>query len=380
MKQRKLKIAIATAGRFHVLNLACELAKLGHEVRFYSYVPRSRAIEFGLAAECHVNLFPTLLPFAIWQTRFGHVAPGLCERLSWTALNKAVQASLTACDVFIFMSGIYLEAAQFARENFGATLILERGSQHVLAQDEILAQSPQSQRPTAHSIQRELSGYEIADWISIPSVTVEASFERDPRAHRKLMRNPYGVDLDQFPILKRSRPTKGVTFVFAGLWCARKGCDLLVEAVRSNPHVRLIHVGTLGDVPFPLGDPQFTHLEKVDQHDLAGIYADADAFVLASREDGFGMVLSQALATGLPILCTTNTGGADLRLTATLEERISIVEAGNGADLRDGIAALSRRLLHGAEFPPLSKPDLDALSWEAYGKRYSDNLARLAIA
>ena len=38
-----MQIAIAAAGRFHVLDLARELHALGHRVRFYSYVPRSRA-------------------------------------------------------------------------------------------------------------------------------------------------------------------------------------------------------------------------------------------------------------------------------------------------------------------------------------------------
>ncbi|MFN8921211.1 MAG: glycosyltransferase family 4 protein [Hyphomonadaceae bacterium] len=377
MTKPKLKIAIATAGRFHVLYLARELAKLGHEVRFYSYVPRKRAVEFGLPAACHVDLFPALFPFAIWQTRFGQIAPQLCERLTWWALNKAVKATLKECDVFIFMSGIYLEAAQFASETYGATLILERGSQHVLAQDEILALNPDSERPTVLSIQRELAGYEMADRISIPSVTVESSFKRDPKAHAKLVKNPYGVDLEQFPLQPRTTPNKSVTFIYAGLWCARKGCDLLVQAVRANPKVRLIHVGTLGDVPFPTGDPQFTHHDKVDQQALAGLYAKADAFVLASREDGFGMVLSQALATGLPILCTKNTGGADLQLTPALTDRIIIVDANDAEALRVGLSSLSQRLLDGPALAPLSQEDLDALGWAAYGRRYSQNLARL---
>src|SRR5690242_18534482 len=35
----RLRIAIATGGRFHVLDLARELAALGHEVQLYSFVP-----------------------------------------------------------------------------------------------------------------------------------------------------------------------------------------------------------------------------------------------------------------------------------------------------------------------------------------------------
>lgn len=44
------RIALATAGRFHVLDLARELCQLGEDVRFYSYVPKSQALRYGLPA------------------------------------------------------------------------------------------------------------------------------------------------------------------------------------------------------------------------------------------------------------------------------------------------------------------------------------------
>ena len=60
---KPLRIAIATGGRFHVLDLARELDALGHEVQFYSYVPKARALQFGLPARCHVSLLPIMWPF-----------------------------------------------------------------------------------------------------------------------------------------------------------------------------------------------------------------------------------------------------------------------------------------------------------------------------
>ena len=48
-----MKIAIATTGRFHVLDLARELSHLGHDVAFYSILPKRRLIQFGLPMDCH---------------------------------------------------------------------------------------------------------------------------------------------------------------------------------------------------------------------------------------------------------------------------------------------------------------------------------------
>ena len=55
----KLRIGIASSGRFHLLDLARELDALGSEVSFYSYVPRERAKTFGLPGRCHVALLPS---------------------------------------------------------------------------------------------------------------------------------------------------------------------------------------------------------------------------------------------------------------------------------------------------------------------------------
>jgi glycosyltransferase involved in cell wall biosynthesis len=44
---------------------------------------------------------------------------------------------------------------------------------------------------------------------------------------------------------------------------------------------------------------------------LPQIYQEADLFVFPTVQDGYGMVLAQARAAVLPILCTTNCAGPD---------------------------------------------------------------------
>jgi glycosyltransferase involved in cell wall biosynthesis len=45
---------------------------------------------------------------------------------------------------------------------------------------------------------------------------------------------------------------------------------------------------------------------------MRDLYSQASVLVLPSVEDGFGLVIGQAMACGVPVIATTNTGGPDL--------------------------------------------------------------------
>jgi starch synthase len=376
---RRFNIAIATAGRFHLLDLARELHALGHHVRFYSYVPRARARRFGLPAECHVPLLPLVLPAVAWERMIPRLLPRMRERMLYASLNRAVMMRLRPCDVFICMSGIYLEAARFAKERYGAAIWLHRGSRHVLSQDEILAAVPGAERPSPLAIRRELEGYGLADRIVIQAAHVEESFRCDAGAHHKLFRNPTGTNLSMFPVREDKPTLEPFSLLFVGSWSLRKGCDILAEAVRRVVGIRLRHVGAIGDCEFPVGHPQFIHLDAIPQPELAALYSEADLFVLASREEGLSAVLMQALASGLPLVCTDRTGGADLAHTPALAARITLVPHDDVDRLASAIARWRDRWRGGEKLQRLSEADRETLSWAAYARRYSDELlARLS--
>jgi len=364
---KPLRIAIATGGRFHVLDLARELDALGHEVRFYSYVPKARALQFGLPARCHVSLLPLMWPFIAWERLRPKAAPEMREKLLGFALNRAVMARLGACDVFIGMSGLILESACFAKSKFGARIYVERGSRHIVSQARILEQTG-GQTPSRRAIERELASYKLADRIAVASGQVVDSFlEEDPSLAPKLFKNPYGVDLEQFP-QRKTIPSGPPTVLFVGGWTYRKGADVLSAALKQLPEARLIHVGGGGDVSFPIGE-RFVHYDSVPQWRLSEFYAQAHVFAIASREEGLALVQLQALASGLPLVCTDRTGGADLSLTPGLAARIRVVSSGDPNLLAKAISATLADKLS-----PLAESDRQILSWRGYGLRYAHEL------
>lgn len=369
----KMRIAIFSSGRFHVLDLARELAALGHDVQFYSYVPRRRAEQFGLPSSCHRSLLPFVLPLVALQRRGPKSWAKKLDPLVQLVMDHAVAMRLEACDVFIGMSGMSFRSALAARKKYGATVILERGSRHILSQKAVLEAIPSMLRPVVpeFNLRRELAGYEFADVVTIPSRHVERSFLELGFPAARLFRNPYGVDLRMFP--PTEKPKNAVpTLIFAGTWSLRKGCDVLVRALAGQPW-RLIHVGAVGDAPLP-HLANFESRGFVPQAQLAGVYAQADAFVHPSREEGLSLVQAQALACGLPLVCTDRTGGEDLAEFLEDPTWVTVVPSDDPAALQSGIRSALARADQQTGVRNLLGAGRERLSWREYGERYSNFL------
>jgi starch synthase len=372
---RPLKIAIAAIGRYHVLDLARELAARGHEVRFYNAVPERRTRRFGLPPRCHVSILPWLLPFLALDRWIRTRSRGWIQRPMYLAANRAVMSLLEPCDVFIGMSGIYLEAAEFARRQFGARLVVERGSMHILSQREILS-AIGAVPPTDYVVRRELKAYDIADMIAVPSLHVADSFRQHGVAVDKTFVNPYGVDMSMFKPLPRE-PREQKTLLFVGRWSLRKGADLVCQALDQLPGVQLLHAGAVEGGPFP-SHPRMRSLGHVDQAQLVNVYNSADLLVLPSREEGLSLVLIQALACGLPLVCSERSGGRDLQAMIGHPESVIVIPLSAEAlaeGIRRGLAIAEE--LGGHDL--LGESARQALTWKAYARRYEDALQALVM-
>jgi starch synthase len=364
-----LRVGIAASGRFHLLDLARELDALGLDIRFYSYVPRNRAKTFGLPRRCHIALLPFMFPLIAWERMIPRFWPHTRERLMSWAIDALTILHMRRCDVLICMSGIYVLAPRYAKWRYGAKVILHRGSRHILSQRDILARFPAAQQVTSFMVGRELQGYAIADRISVPSAHVAESFAAWPEYIQKVSVSPYGVDLDQFPLHSRALPSQP-TVLFVGNWSYQKGADVLAKAIERMKGVLLIHVGPLTDADFPSQHPQFVHHEPVAQWELKPFYAAAHVFVLASRQDGFGMVLSQALASGLPVVCTDRTGGPDLANLLGLGRLVRVVLADDPDALRRALTEALDDAADKSRAPRITEAERETLGWRRYALQH----------
>ncbi len=129
---------------------------------------------------------------------------------------------------------------------------------------------------------------------------------------------PYGVDTDRFNPApgRRSAPGSPLELLFVGRINQRKGIKYLLEALRllKTENVHLTVCGRVVD-SLDLFKPfasQVTLRPDVSAADLVAAYQSADLFVFPSVAEGFGQVLLESLASGLPVLSTTHTAAPDL--------------------------------------------------------------------
>ena len=126
---------------------------------------------------------------------------------------------------------------------------------------------------------------------------------------------PYGADVPAEP--PPARPDrKVIELLYAGGLHAAKGIYYLLEAMRrlESPNVRLTLVGRLAIDRRAL-DPYrswITYVPHVPRPELFRMYGEADAFIFPALCEGFGIVLIEAAAHGLPLIAATSTGAPDL--------------------------------------------------------------------
>ena len=136
-------------------------------------------------------------------------------------------------------------------------------------------------------------------------------------ASEKISVVPYGVDLERFHPSPGKRLQDGtLRLLFVGRINQRKGLLYLLQALAQLADVKL-HLTICGRVvddlelfrPFA---ERVTVRPSVSEGELVAAYQQADLFVFPSVAEGFGQVLLEALASGLPILSTTHTAAPDL--------------------------------------------------------------------
>jgi glycosyltransferase involved in cell wall biosynthesis len=205
-----------------------------------------------------------------------------------------------------------------------------------------------------------------------------------PRDKTVVINNP--IDLERIarglPATRRPRRALGepLRLVAAGRFAREKGYDLLLDALAElrdlRPTLRI-----LGDGPLvPAVKQRAAELGLADAVQLVGFqpnpipyFADADAFVLSSRYEGFPNVVLEALACDIGVIATPALGGTP-----------EILEGVAGCELASAISApalaAAIRAWASRPFPGIAPAVLERYRGSAIAERYAALFERVCAA
>jgi glycosyltransferase involved in cell wall biosynthesis len=383
---KKFKVDISVIGRFHAFNLAYQLQSKNLLKTLFTSLPKFRAKDFNINTQNVRSCWWCELIVRVFRKfKITIKYPSsiyIYHHCYMRALNKVVRK--TDADIFIGFAGVSLDAIKAAKEK-GMITILERGSSHRYYQQNIMKN--EFKKLNIHTkidfseseevYVREMQEYELVDYISIPSSFVKRTFVEQGFDENKLIVNPYGVDLVEF----RQIPKNDNVFriIFAGGGNIRKGYHYLLQAFYELdlPNCELWHLGALSPEMMPFLD-KYKHKNwilkgHISQSELYKYYSQGSVFILPSLEDGFGMVIFQAMSCGLPVILSENTGGYDA-ISQDGEEGF-VIPVKN-------VEAIKDKILYMYNNPDLAKSMGDkakmkvanGFTWNDYGNRYIENL------
>jgi len=323
-----MKLAIVVGGRFHAFDLAYQLQKKKIFYQLITSYPKFIVKKYNIKLDFVKTIFikELLIRFFDKLTFLDKIFDYNYWLNCYFSRKAANLINYKQTDILIGWSGFSYHSFKAAKE-FNCIKILERGSTHILNQVKILKEEYKKLKlkpkfPSKKTIEIELKEYKLADYISVPSEFVRKSFLNRGFNKNKIIKTRYGVDLKNFrPDIKKINllEKKKFTIISTGSISVRKGSIYLLKAFRelNLPNSELIFVGQVDDeikgILHKLSSVNnIKFYKKQPQNRLNFFYNKADIFVLFSLEEGLSMVQIQAMACGLPVICTSNTGGSEI--------------------------------------------------------------------
>ena len=124
--------------------------------------------------------------------------------------------------------------------------------------------------------------------------------------------------------------------LFVGRFVEKKGLHLIERLARRRPDLTFALAGWGPIDPTGWRLPNVHVLSDLQGETLVPLYQSSDVFVLPSVGEGWPLVLQEALACGLPVICGQETAAADPGAGARIEG-VAI----EGADPDTAVAALA---------------------------------------
>ena len=303
-----------------------------------------------------------------------------------TFYDRWVQTLLKPGDHILSSYGHTNHCFQWVRSHGGQTF-LDAGNSHPQNFWQIISQEHKRWGCTLPPVssghyQRSLDMMKNVDHVLAPSRFVEDSFLKYGFTKRQIARIPYATDLSIFKSAERRPAERPFTVINTGGLSLRKGTPYLLEALRilknKIPDMRILLTKHISDSIRPIlgryNDLPIEWSKTLPPNLLAERLRSADLFILPSLEEGMARTALEAMACGLPVILTPNTGSSDL-----VDEGIngSIVPIRSPEVIVEKALFWQKQILgRGAQGSPIHT-DLSKLAYPHFSQRFGTFLKKI---
>jgi len=165
-------------------------------------------------------------------------------------------------------------------------------------------------------LRNDSEGCNNIDFFLVPSIFVKNSLLEYGVVESKIKVVPYGVNIKQFNPTAKKDTTGSLKLLFVGSVTYRKGIHRLLNVLKTMENVEVYLAGTYDKYSkIYCNYKSYTNIHFlgfITRDKLNELYNKCDVFVLPSFCEGMAMVGLEAMASGLPILCTSYTGVNDV--------------------------------------------------------------------
>jgi glycosyltransferase involved in cell wall biosynthesis len=225
-----------------------------------------------------------------------------------------------------------------------------------------------------HKLQRKDEELALASHVVVPSNFVRQTLEKARRVTTKISVVPYGAPATVANARKLTKAKDPLRVVFVGALTQRKGISYLLRAIEQlGSSVVLTLIGRCvgecrvldGALPIHRWFPSLSHSQVLQE------LSRQDVMVFPSLFEGFGLVLLEAMANGVPVIATPNGAAPDLVTDGEDGFLISIRDADAIAEKLEVLSRDRERLLEMSAFAT-RKAALH--TWEQYRELLATNV------
>ncbi len=211
----------------------------------------------------------------------------------------------------------------------------------------------------------------LADFVFVASQHVRRTLA-GVVPDEKILVVPYGAPSVRARTGSRTEPHSPLRILFAGALHQRKGIGYLLSAVDmlgSDVELTLIGQRFAPNDVVDSACSRWKWLETIPHEQVLDVMTQSDVLVLPSISEAFGLVVTEALACGLPVIVTPNVGASDLIRDGHEGFVVPVCSAESIAD-RLNLLNRDRELL--ADMSRQAHATAESHSWKSYRDHWAE--------